>query len=325
VGLGATLFAGVALQLQFARHFCLAPSIDFDKINAATYYEASHGSNPWEYYFKPVHMNNADETTSLPTCELSYHELVQLGKNSMNLNEPNKVSELRQLVGRFFQIKDDLRESLDNEWLKLVAHVPHQFGKLPKVLGLHLTASDDYNTTSKDVLPKVQTWLKAHPYSIVFIATEDPGWVKLVQSKWPDDVKSWVRFRDDMQSDGSDRILKQGPFSEGLAALADIALLGKCEKIVHAAPEFRWAAKLFASNSEAADHTDDWAPSVGQTLDKLQPTGAYGHGLDDARCPRVHSLDLANLRKTSFDSPPSASSAPTKAEPVWYSLNHAPA
>lgn len=326
-GFGVTYFTSTILQLRFARHFCLAPRIDFDPYIADNYYDPAHGPNPWEYYFKPVQVLPAQAGT--PLCEMETVELAKLIADGQRVERfQDKLSELHLLLRRFFQLNERTQAAIEAEWSKMFGHSPHTAGK--PILGLHIRGTDrsgavgdgpelrkrrDPIANGPDLfLPHVKEWLKANPGGLVFVATDDSEYENIVKTKWPADIADLVRVRD-VPRGRADSIIyghfaSRGKFQEGFDCLADIVFLSRCDKILHGISDLGWAARWWAGpdvpgeNLDIQDHSEVFFESSRRSKTKSLVRTETSV---DSVCPRLSDLDLEEFRSTDhFDVIPSA-------------------
>ncbi|MBI5274469.1 MAG: hypothetical protein HY860_05400 [Chlamydiales bacterium] len=212
------------------------------------YYDTAHGSNWWNYYFEPLHLQQEKllnshlslyphyfaehdilDTSSDPSLEPSYvGSYTELNRVAISLRRALSREDAGNLVKKYIHVKPFILKAVDQFILDhLNADV---------VIGVHYRGTDKSSeaprTTYHEVFKAIENNIKNLDkinYKI-FVATDEEGFIKHLKARFKDKVV----FTTASRSSGNISIHHRGenPYQTGLEAIIDAILLSKCDLLI---------------------------------------------------------------------------------------------
>ena len=226
-GFGTLFFLYPINQLLLADAHCLLPLFSYIQERSPNYFDPSHGTNPWEYFFEPIGDKNAaleHANKHLPVYELTPgttsvrgekggqylamhngapwavraydHQSGWAHRNHSHFDE-SWYARNREMAGaviaKHIRVRRNIAEEADRLWQSCFSQEEHP------ILGLHIRGGDKSGPWRHPIdpveayLPYVSAFLRANPRGKVMLATDDAKLAAgVLHGDWPPLVRSAV-------------------------------------------------------------------------------------------------------------------------------------
>jgi hypothetical protein len=185
--------------------------------NEGFYYDPENGSNWWEYYMQPINMGVRVGTVEYSSDQSAHHIAY-----STELSLPKE--RIAELAKKYYNFKPNITKEVDS-------FVANNF-KDKFVIGLHYRGTDQYMESPRTPYEKasdaVDKYIKVNQTKdyVIFVATDEMGFIKYMQLKYPDKVVCQDCFRS--TNINPVHYINDGRYKQGKEACIDCLLLSKC-------------------------------------------------------------------------------------------------
>ncbi|KAK3256352.1 hypothetical protein CYMTET_34509 [Cymbomonas tetramitiformis] len=249
-------------QLLVAQQLGLRSYVHFGQLSgdgANLYYDVARGENMWEYYFEPVSEASYVNTPIEDILELDSGALWYVHQDmesSVHAYPYGVYAPLRcqpydpswwwrnrhtanEVISKYVVVKAHVLERVERFWNA-------EFATCPSVLGVHLRGTDKnvviggHIVEPEDYFPAIDRFLKQHPRSCLYVATDSEKFRVIMADKYKGTVVFYRALRSEMNVFLDTSI--EDNYRKGEDALVESLVLSKCNGLI----------KPFSALSEAA-------------------------------------------------------------------------
>lgn len=231
----ADLFASfncvMRLLLYYEKGQCAGVEVDFQK--NGVYYEASRGSNWWQYFFEPIIAGDPDMGLPIPCSERRANEVTE------RIAEDCRREEFHKMVRKYIHAKPSIRQKVQQYYKKnFKGHV---------VIGLHYTALNRPPRTPRiefdRLSDEVHRYLKENKVSDfrLFVSTDEQAFLNMMRMLFP----NRVNFLRGVRSIGNAPIAIKNPYDHAERQIMECLLLTKTDVLISSPSHLStWAASF---------------------------------------------------------------------------------
>lgn len=197
---------------------CEGLAVDFG--NQGLFYDDTHGTNWWEYYFEPIQLKKVDGV-------ITEEKFPTYKKITLSLAAEFKMSRERgsELIKKYVRLKPHVQKRLDTFMEK---HFKDN------VIGVHYRGTDKKSEAStlsyEEVASSLEKEIDSDEHTKIFVATDDENFITYMQTRFPGKIicLDAIRSHDDkpIHYPRSNDMYKKGE-----DAVIDCLLLSRCSKL----------------------------------------------------------------------------------------------
>lgn len=193
-------------------------TIDFEKYGL--YYDPSYGPNWWNYYFEPICLGQVENVQKVYPTKEQYSE-AWIQRRGLSRERAAEI------VRKYIHIKSHIRQKID-------AFIDCFFLD-HYVIGIHYRGTDKSKEAPRvayeTVFEEIEKYTPRNGSYLLFIATDERGFLDQAREKFPDRVFAIEAHRSDSNGLGVHFVNKNN-YVLGEEALMDACLLSKCDLLI---------------------------------------------------------------------------------------------
>lgn len=243
----------------YDRNDNLLLTIDFD--TSGLYYEASHGTNWWSYYFEDTHYPLIKKQVKKPVLKrFNDGEKGELG-NTIHYS----MSRLRahDLIEKYIHVKKEILEEVEAFYHKQLEGA--------FVIGVHYRGTDKWTEAQvvsyEAVLAKIDELLVEHPEAKIFVATDEPVFLEKISLYYGEKV---CHINAQKIAGYPVHYYSSECFLKGREALMDCLLLAKSDILVRTNSNLSSVSAFFNPRMQVINLNRMYEDRYKSTLKKME-------------------------------------------------------
>ena len=199
-------------------------SLQIDFKDQGLYYNAKYGNNWWSYYFEKTYYPARISSVKRAAIKvLKDEEKAELGNSMHFYGQKEKAHEL---IVKYLRVKPEI--------LQKVHKFSLQYLQAPFVIGVHYRGSDKWLESNfvsyTQMIDRVVECIHDHPDAVVFVSTDEQGFLDAIQQVLPNQVVFTQSARS--QDNKPLHYNTEDGYIQGKEALIDCLLLSKSDLLI---------------------------------------------------------------------------------------------